>query len=86
MVVFGPGRCVGSGHMALGARRDWQEHLKLARDELGFVGVRGHGLLDDDMSVMPNQWGSQVGQYSVVAPVRVLQKNQNDPADHESFF
>ena len=48
-------KCVGSGHMLLGTRADWREHLKLARDELGFVGVRGHGLLDDDMSVVPNR-------------------------------
>jgi xylan 1,4-beta-xylosidase len=48
-------RCVGSGHMALGTRQDWRDHLKLAHDELGFVGVRGHGLLDDDMSVMPTR-------------------------------
>ena len=54
-------RCVGSGHMLLGTRADWREHLRLAHDELGFTGVRGHGLLDDDMSVMPGQWGSQAG-------------------------
>mmetsp|Transcript_172967 Transcript_172967/g.420741 ORF Transcript_172967/g.420741 Transcript_172967/m.420741 type:complete len:557 (-) Transcript_172967:11-1681(-) len=48
-------RCVGSGHMLLGTRSDWQQHLIKARDELGFVGVRGHGLLDDDMSVMPKK-------------------------------
>ena len=45
-------KCVGSGHMLLGTRADWRAHLKLAHDELGFVGVRGHGLLDDDMSVV----------------------------------
>lgn len=47
-------RCVGSGHMLLGTRADWRAHLKLAVDELGFTGIRGHGLLDDDMSVTPN--------------------------------
>ena len=47
--------------MLLGTRADWREHLRLAHDELGFTGVRGHGLLDDDMSVMPGQWGSQAG-------------------------
>ena len=41
--------------MLLGTRSDWQSHLRLANSELGFTGVRGHGLLDDDMSVMPNQ-------------------------------
>jgi len=54
-------RCVGSGHMALGARDDWRRHLKLAHDELGFAGVRGHGLLDDDMSVMPGRGASGTG-------------------------
>jgi xylan 1,4-beta-xylosidase len=54
-------RCVGSGHLLLGTRQDWQEHLRLANSELGFTGVRGHGLLDDDMSVLPGEWGSQAG-------------------------
>ena len=44
---------VGSGHMLLGTRADWRAHLRLARDELGMKGIRGHGLLDDDMSVLP---------------------------------
>lgn len=48
-------RCVGTGHMLLGTRADWQRHLLRARDELGFTGIRGHGLLDDDMSVMPRR-------------------------------
>jgi len=48
-------RCVGSGHMLLGTRADWRAHLKLAKNELGMVGIRGHGLLDDDMSVVPNK-------------------------------
>ena len=44
--------CVGSGHMLLGTRADWRAHLKLAKDELGMKRIRGHGLLDDDMSVV----------------------------------
>ena len=76
-------RCVGSGHMLLGTRADWQKHLALARkglamqavlasrvkyclstttcfySELGFEMIRGHGLLDDDMSTMMGQ-----GEYS----------------------
>jgi hypothetical protein len=48
-------KCVGSGHMLLGTRADWRSHLLLAKNELGFVGVRGHGLLDDDMSVVPSK-------------------------------
>lgn len=45
-------RCVGSGHMLLGTRSDWRAHMQKVRNELGFVGVRGHGILDDDMSVI----------------------------------
>ena len=42
---------VGSGHMALTARADWREHLAMAARDLGVKRIRGHGLLDDDMSV-----------------------------------
>lgn len=42
-------RIFGSGHAALGLRPDYQAQLKQARDELGLVGVRAHGLFDDDM-------------------------------------
>lgn len=45
-------RCVGSGHMLLGTRADWRSHMQKARNELGFTRVRGHGILDDDMSVI----------------------------------
>jgi hypothetical protein len=47
-----PRSCVGSGHMLLGTRADWRQHMLRVRDELGFTGVRGHGILDDDMSVI----------------------------------
>jgi xylan 1,4-beta-xylosidase len=42
---------VGSGHMLLALREDYRNHLRQASRELGFKYVRGHGLLDDDMSV-----------------------------------
>jgi len=32
--------------------------LTLAREQLGFEAIRGHGVFDDDMSVLP-----AVGQY-----------------------
>ena len=38
--------------MLLGTRADWQQHMLRARNQLGFTGVRGHGILDDDMSVI----------------------------------
>ena len=55
-------RCVGSGHMLLGTRSDWRTHLKLAHDECGFTGIRGHGLFDDDMSVVPRKAPAAIGQ------------------------
>eukprot|EP00937_MAST-01D_sp_MAST-1D-sp2_P005125 g5125.t1 len=42
-------RSFGSGHASLTLRADWRAHLKLARDELGLLGVRHHALFDDDM-------------------------------------
>lgn len=57
-------RCVGSGHMLLGTRSDWRQHLTLANSELGFTGIRGHGLLDDDMSTLPRK-GSPPSFYNV---------------------
>lgn len=41
--------CVGSSHAAMGLRQDWRDHLRAARNDLGFKFVRFHGLLDDDM-------------------------------------
>ena len=55
-------RSVGSGHALLGTRADWQRHLQMVRNDLGFEGVRMHGLLDDDMSiVMQKQNGGKGG-------------------------
>ena len=45
-------RSFGSGHAAVGLRRDWQVALKRAADELGLRGVRQHGLLDDDIGIV----------------------------------
>jgi xylan 1,4-beta-xylosidase len=42
---------VGSGHMSLTLREDWRQHLRMAARDLGVKHIRGHGLLDDDMSV-----------------------------------
>jgi hypothetical protein len=42
---------VGSGHMSLTLRADWRAHMAMAARDLGVRHVRGHGLLDDDMSV-----------------------------------
>jgi hypothetical protein len=42
---------VGSGHMSLTLRADWRSHVAMAAKDLGVRHIRGHGLLDDDMSV-----------------------------------
>lgn len=44
--------CVGSCHAATLLREDVRNHLRQARQEIGFRYVRFHGLLDDDMSVV----------------------------------
>ena len=43
--------CVGAGRANEGLRADWQEQLKLVKNELGFKYIRMHGLLHDDMGV-----------------------------------
>lgn len=40
-------------------------HLKLAVDELGFTGIRGHGLLDDDMSAAQSTHPDDFSFYNV---------------------
>ncbi|WP_307793880.1 GH39 family glycosyl hydrolase [Actinotalea soli] len=44
-------RCVGTGRMNLSLRRGHREALALAREEIGFEMIRGHGMLSDDMGV-----------------------------------
>jgi xylan 1,4-beta-xylosidase len=43
---------VGSDHASIALRRDWQQQLKRAHQELGFQHVRFHGLLSDDMEMV----------------------------------
>jgi xylan 1,4-beta-xylosidase len=42
--------CVGSGHGSLALRADYRAHLAAVQRDIGFAHIRGHGLLDDDMS------------------------------------
>ena len=42
--------CVGSGHGSLALRADYRDHLAKVQRDIGFKHIRGHGLLDDDMS------------------------------------
>ena len=41
----------GTGRAKLALRADWQTHYKIGNRELGAQRVRGHGLLNDDMSL-----------------------------------
>lgn len=43
--------CVGAGRIGEGLRADWQQQLKVCRDEIGFEQIRFHGLLHDEMGV-----------------------------------
>ncbi|KAL9653286.1 hypothetical protein ABK040_010993 [Willaertia magna] len=43
---------VGSGNAALCLRSNWRDQLLKAKNELGFQGIRFHGIFDDDMSVV----------------------------------
>lgn len=43
--------CVGAGRANEGLRADWQQQLRLVREECGFKYIRMHGLLCDDMGL-----------------------------------
>lgn len=43
--------CVGAGRANEGLRADWQEHLKVVKEQCGFRYLRFHGLFHDDMHV-----------------------------------
>lgn len=44
-------RCVGTGRMNLSLRGGHADALRLAREEIGFELIRGHGMFHDDMGV-----------------------------------
>ncbi len=43
--------CIGAGRANEGLRADWQEQLKIVKDECGFKYIRFHGIFHDDMGV-----------------------------------
>ena len=47
---------VGSSHAKMGERTDWRAQLKTAVDDLGFKGIRFHGIFDDEMNVVSGTW------------------------------
>eukprot|EP01060_Flectonema_neradi_P024666 TRINITY_DN33575_c0_g1_i1.p1 TRINITY_DN33575_c0_g1~~TRINITY_DN33575_c0_g1_i1.p1 ORF type:complete len:521 (+),score=76.43 TRINITY_DN33575_c0_g1_i1:192-1565(+) len=40
----------------MGERPDWRAQLKTAVDDLGFKGIRFHGIFDDEMNVVTGTW------------------------------
>ena len=53
---------VDRGHGALTLREDFREHVRAVQRDIGFASIRGHGLLNDDMSVaLPIGRGPEVG-------------------------
>ncbi|WP_223808857.1 GH39 family glycosyl hydrolase [Rufibacter hautae] len=43
--------CIGAGRANEGLRADWQQQLRVTKEECGFKYIRMHGLLTDDMAV-----------------------------------
>ena len=43
--------CVGTGRLGLALQKEYLEHLKMAKDAIGFEYIRGHGLLHDDIGI-----------------------------------
>ena len=43
--------CVGSGRMDLALQEQYQQHLALVQEEIGFSYIRGHGLFCDQMGI-----------------------------------
>lgn len=43
--------CIGAGRANEGLRADWQQQLKMAKEDCDFKYIRMHGLLSDDMAV-----------------------------------
>ncbi|MDQ6610318.1 MAG: beta-xylosidase, partial [Bacteroidota bacterium] len=46
---------VGSSHATMALRADWQKQLTRCHRELGFMHVRFHGILSDDMGTLVNE-------------------------------
>ena len=51
---------VGSSHATMALRADWQRQLSQCHRELGFMHVRFHGILSDDMGTLVNENNSLI--------------------------
>lgn len=61
--------CVGSGRANLSLRSDHRAALALARREIGFEYIRGHGLFSDDMAVHRPYDGGMLHNFTYVDQV-----------------
>lgn len=43
--------CIGTGRLGLALQKEYLEHLKKAKEAIGFKYIRGHGLLHDDIGI-----------------------------------
>lgn len=43
--------CVGTGRLGLALQQEYLDHLKIAKEKIGFEYIRGHGLLSDDVGI-----------------------------------
>ena len=58
--------CIGSSHGSLALRADYREHLARVQRDIGFKHIRGHGLLDDDMSTLLGGHANLFNLFSVL--------------------
>eukprot|EP00941_MAST-03F_sp_MAST-3F-sp1_P001237 g1237.t1 len=59
-------RSFGSGHAALGLRKDWQDALHRATADYGLQGIRQHGIFDDDMKIVSARNGTLEFNFTLV--------------------
>ena len=57
--------CVGSGHGSLALRADYREHLARVQRDIGFKHIRGHGLINGDMSTYLGGAANLINLFSV---------------------
>ncbi len=59
--------CIGAGRANEGLRSDWQEQLKIAKQDCDFKYIRMHGLLTDDMAIYKeDRQGNPIYNYQYV--------------------
>ena len=57
--------CIGSSHGSLGLRADYRDHLAKVQRDIGFKHIRGHGLMNDDMSTYLNGKANLINLFSI---------------------